>query len=66
MQFPDRRLVFWENEFKYSLDKHIDFLNKNLENQDIYNAKFSQLLQDMEIFDTGDDENQENDQNVIF
>ena len=59
----EKILSFWENEFKYSLDKHIDFLNKNLENQDIYNAKFSQLLQDMEIFDTGDDENQENDQN---
>ena len=55
-------LSFWENDFKNSLDKHISFLKKNLENQDVYNAKFLQLLQDMEIFDTSDDENQRNDQ----
>ena len=55
-------LSFWENDFKNSLDKHISFFKKNLENQDVYNAKFLQLLQDMEIFDSSDDENQKNDQ----
>ena len=58
----EKILSFWENDFKNSLGKHVSFLKKNLENQDVYNAKFSQLLQDMEIFDSSDDENQRNDQ----
>ena len=58
----EKILSFWENDFKNSLGKHVSFLKKNLENQDVYNAKFSQLLQDMEIFDSSDDENQKNDQ----
>ena len=55
-------LSFWDNDFKNSVGKHVGFFNKNLENQDIYNAKFSELLQDMEIFDSSEDENQENNQ----
>ena len=46
----EKILSFWENDFKTSLDKHLNYLNKNLENQEIYNSKFSQLLQEMEIF----------------
>ena len=34
-------LSFWEDDFKSNLDKHLEFLNNNLENQDIYNSKFS-------------------------
>ena len=37
----EKILSFWENDFKTSLDKHLKYLNKNLENQEIYNAKFS-------------------------
>ena len=59
-------LSFWEKEFETSLEKNINFLNKNLENQQVYNAKFSELLQNMEIFDSEDDaadkENNENQQ----
>jgi len=58
----EKILSFWENDFKNSLGKHVSFLKKNLENQDVYNAKFSQLLQDMKIFDSSDNENQKNDQ----
>jgi len=58
----EKMLSFWENDFKSSLGKHVSFLKKNLENQDVYNAKFSQILQDMEIFDSSDDENHKNDQ----
>ena len=51
-------LNFWGEDFKKSFDKHINYLNENLENQELYNAKFSELLQNMEIFDN--EENQEN------
>ncbi len=51
-------LNFWGEDFKKSFDKHINYLNENLENQELYNAKFSELLQNMEIFNN--EENQEN------
>tara|TARA_B100000686_G_scaffold238906_1_gene247159 strand:- start:3466 stop:5268 length:1803 start_codon:yes stop_codon:yes gene_type:complete len=56
----EKILSFWEEDFKNSLDKHIKFLNKNLENQDVYNEKFSEILRNMEIFDMdNDDKNEE-------
>ncbi len=51
-------LKFWNEDFKKSFDKHLNYLNENLENQELYNAKFSELLQNMEIFEN--EENQEN------
>ena len=60
----EKILSFWENDFKTSLDKHLNYLNKNLENQEIYNSKFSQLLQEMEIFKSENyDEEEENQKN---
>ena len=60
----EKILSFWENDFKTSLDKHLNYLNNNLENQERYNAKFSKLLQEMGIFDSeNSDENEENQQN---
>ena len=47
-------LKFWENDFNKSIEQHIDFLNKNLENQEVYNAKFSEILQSMDIFENDD------------
>ena len=60
----DKILSFWDKEFNSSLDKHINFLNKNLENQENYNSKFSEILQEMNIFDSEDDnEKSEDDKN---
>jgi cobaltochelatase CobT len=59
-----KMLAFWEKDFNSSIDKHIDFLNENLENQDNYSLKFSEIFQRMEVFnsknDEDDDENKEN------
>ena len=49
-------LNFWNEDFKKSFDKHINYLTENLENQALYNAKFSELLQNMEIFDVEENE----------
>jgi cobaltochelatase CobT len=59
-----KMLDFWEKDFDESINKHMDFLNKNLENQDIYSSKFFEILQSMNIFDTGENEdsNDEKDQ----
>jgi len=56
-------LSFWEDEFHESLGKHINYLNKNLENQQKYNSKFSKILQSMNIFESEkDDEKKDSDQ----
>ena len=63
-KLSNKILSFWENDFKSSLDQHLNYLSKNLENQENYNAKFSELLGKMEIFSSDDNEdNSENKQN---
>ena len=51
-----KMLNFWEKDFEASIGKHIDFLNKNLENQDNYSLRLSKILQEMDIFNSKDDE----------
>ena len=58
----EKILNFWQKDFKTNLDKHLEFLIRNIENQEKYNSKFSEILQEMEIFESNDDENQ-NQQN---
>ena len=54
-------LSFWERDFDKAINKYIDFLKNNLESQDIYSLKFSEILQKMDIFQTDEnDETQEN------
>ncbi len=60
-------LNFWEKDFENSFGRHIKYLNQNLENQEAYNTKFSEILQNMDIFKSEDDEEtkkaeQENEQ----
>ena len=58
--FSEKKLSFWEKDFDKSIKKHIDFLYQNLENQKIYGSKFSEILQNMDIFDSEEiDENKE-------
>ena len=57
----EKILSYWEKDFKSSFEKHLSYLNKNIENQENYNSKFSEILKQMEIFDAEDDnENKEN------
>jgi len=52
-------LSFWEKEFNLSLNKHINFLTKNIENQENYNSKFSKILQGMDIFESENEKNED-------
>ena len=61
-KLTEKMLSFWETEFEATLGKHKDFLNKNLTNQEIYNSKFSELLQKIEIFENEEDETHEKNQ----
>ena len=67
-----KMLGFWEKDFDQSINKHIKFLKDNFEDQNIYNSKFSKILQDMEVFknennektnEENSEENQENPSN---
>ena len=52
-----KMLSFWESDFEKSINKHKKFLEENLENQFAYNSKFSEILDEMNIFQ--DEENDE-------
>jgi cobaltochelatase CobT len=61
-------LSFWEEDFNKVIDKHLNFLRENLEFQNKYSSTFSKILQEMEIFETEDNEetkenNQDENQN---
>ena len=59
-------LSFWEKEFNSTLNNHIKFLHDNVENQEAYNSKFSEILEEMGIFDSEyDNEKQENQDNEV-
>ena len=58
----EKILSYWENDFDKSLKKHINFLLENLENQDIYNSKVSEILQNLDIFDDTDESKNQEDQ----
>ena len=49
-------LKFWEKEFDKVIEKHIEFLKENLEFQNEYSLKFSEILKEMEIFQDEDNE----------
>ncbi|MDA9188857.1 cobalamin biosynthesis protein CobT [Candidatus Pelagibacter sp.] len=58
-----KMLNFWKKEFDESIDKHFDFLSKNLEDQNSYSLKFSEILENMDVFTSNNEEkNEENDE----
>ena len=54
--FTSEMLKFWEKDFDKSIFDHIEFLKNNLENQNIYSSKFSQILSEMDIFKSEENE----------
>ena len=62
-QLSKKILSYWEDEFDGSIGKHLKFLIKNLENQELYNSKFSELIENLEIFDDENDDINEEDKN---
>ena len=63
-----KMLSFWEKDFDKSIQKHLNFLKENSEDQNLYASNFSKILQEMDIFESEDneeikDENNQEDQN---
>ena len=59
----EKKLSFWEKDFDKSIKKHIDFLYQNLENQKVYSSKFSEILENMDIFDSEETDENKKEQN---
>ena len=51
-----KMLNFWEKDFEQSIDKHKKFLQENLENQNNYGSRFSKILEEMDIFQSEEDD----------
>ncbi|MBD1156704.1 cobalamin biosynthesis protein CobT [Pelagibacterales bacterium SAG-MED20] len=52
-----KMLSFWEKDFDTSIEKHINFLKENLENQNDYSSKFSEIFANMDILNSDDKDN---------
>jgi len=57
-----KMLNFWEKDLEKSIDKHKKFLQENLENQNNYSSRFSKILEEMDIFQS-DQENENKEEN---
>ena len=57
-----KMLNFWEKDFEKSIKKHKEFLINNLEDQQAYSSKFTQILDEMDIFQSEED-NEKEEQN---
>tara|TARA_B100001057_G_scaffold417250_1_gene435758 strand:- start:461 stop:2251 length:1791 start_codon:yes stop_codon:yes gene_type:complete len=51
-----KMLNFWEKDFEKTIDKHKKYLIDNLENQNNYSEKFSEILEEMDIFQSEENE----------
>ena len=54
-------LNYWRKDFDKNFKNHLNYLEQNIENQNNYNLKFSNLLEKMDIFD--ENQNQQSNQN---
>ena len=57
-----KMLNFWEKDFDESIKEHLNFFKDNLEDQNKYGSKFSEILQDLDIFQN-EDETESNEEN---
>ena len=58
----EKILDFWTKEFDNSLSKHFVFLKKNLENQQVYNSKISELLKTIDVLNSNEENEKKEEQ----
>ena len=58
----EKVLSFWSKEFEENLNDDLNFLKKNVEDQQKYNSKFSEILQKIDVFDNSDENQKEDEQ----
>ena len=60
-KLSEQTLNYWKKEFDEKIKNKINFLKKNLYDQEVYNSLFAELIEEMNI-NENIDENEENDQ----
>ena len=60
-KLSEKILNYWNKEFDEKIKNKINFLKKNLYDQEVYNSIFAELIEEMNI-NENIDENEENDQ----
>ena len=55
-------LSFWDDDFRNSFGKHINYLKKNLENQELYSSKFVEILNDLDFLEKDEEDKNENNE----
>ena len=58
-----KMLNFWEKDFEKSIEKHKEFLLGNLEDQNTYSSRFCKIFEEMDIFQSEEDQINEENQN---
>ncbi len=62
-ELSEKILSFWEDEFKKSFGKHLNYLKQNLENQERYSSRFIEILKELDFLEKDEEEkNEENQQ----
>ena len=57
----EKILSYWQKDLKNAFDKHVQFFKENLQNQKIYNSKISEILKDMDLFESNDETQSDNE-----
>ncbi len=58
----EKILNFWEDEFKNSFGKHLNYLKNNLEDQELYSSKFIEILDQLNFLEKDEEEKNEKNQ----
>ena len=59
----EKILSFWEDDFRGSFGKHLNYLKQNLENQELYSSRFNEILKELDFLEKDEEEkNEENQQ----
>ena len=59
----EKILSFWKDEFKNSFGKHLNYLKKNIEDQELFSSKFTKILDELEFLENDQEEKNEENQN---
>ena len=57
----EKILSYWQKDLKNAFDKHVQFFKENLQNQKIYNSKISEILKGMDLFESNDETQNNNE-----
>ena len=58
----EKILSFWEDDFKNSFGKHLNYLKNNIEDQELFSEKFIEILHQLDFLENDEEEKNEDNQ----